>query len=103
MKPSVRLWYYLDDFFLRMRNVSGRRCTENQTTHFTLNTLFSPENPAVYKTMWKNMADPNRPDTTAHTQNVQYLLLYYGKNGYANAPQVYVIRTLPVLFNLSFR
>ena len=36
--------------FLRMRNVQGRRCTENQNTHFMLNTFFI-ENRAVYKTM----------------------------------------------------
>jgi len=49
------------------------------------------------------MADPNRPEITTRTQNVQYLLLCYGNNGHAHAPQCYVIRTLPVLFNLSFR
>jgi len=38
-----------------------------------------------------------------HTQNIQYLLLYYVNNGYANAPQCYVTRTLPVLFNLRYR
>ena len=30
-----------------------------------------------------------------------YLLLFLGKNGYANAPQYYVIRTLVVLFSVK--
>jgi hypothetical protein len=33
-----------------------------------------------------------------HTENIQYLLLFHGKNGYANAHQCYVIRTVSVLF-----
>jgi hypothetical protein len=35
-----------------------------------------------------------------HTHNMQYLLLSHGNNGYANEPQCYVIRSLPVLYNL---
>ena len=36
--------------------------------------------------------------THTHTQaNMQYLLLFHDKNGYVNAPQCYIIRTLPVL------
>jgi len=31
------------------------------------------------------------------TQNMLYLLLLYGKNDYAIAPQWYLMRTLPVL------
>jgi hypothetical protein len=31
---------------------------------------------------------------------MQYLLLFHCHNGYTNAPQCYVIRTLPVLFIL---
>jgi hypothetical protein len=33
-----------------------------------------------------------------HNHNVEYLLPFYGKNGYMNARQCYVIRTLPVSF-----
>ena len=36
-----------------------------------------------------------------HTQNMQYSSLFHHKNGYANAPQCYVIRTLHVLFVLA--
>jgi hypothetical protein len=33
-----------------------------------------------------------------HTQNIEYLLLFYDNNGYANAPQCYFIRILSDLF-----
>jgi len=39
---------------------------------------------------------------TDYSQNMQYLLLFNDKNGCKNAPQCYVIRTLPVLFVLLF-
>jgi hypothetical protein len=32
-----------------------------------------------------------------HTQNMQYLLLFYGNNGYAKVPQYYLIRILPLI------
>jgi hypothetical protein len=64
-----------------------------------LNTLFFPNIMLFIRQREKNMAEPNWPEITTRTQNVQYLLLYYGNNDYANAPQCYVIRTLPVLFN----
>jgi hypothetical protein len=34
----------------------------------------------------------------ANTQNMQYLQLFYGYNGYANDHQCYVLHALPVLF-----
>jgi hypothetical protein len=37
--------------------------------------------------------------THAHTQVVQFSLLFQGNNGCMTAPECYVIRTLPVLFN----
>jgi hypothetical protein len=37
-----------------MRNVSDKCCRENQNTHFMFNNFFpTPENLAVYETMWK--------------------------------------------------
>jgi hypothetical protein len=33
-----------------------------------------------------------------HTRNIKYLLLFHDNNVYVKAPQCYVIRTLPVLF-----
>jgi len=35
-----------------------------------------------------------------HTQNILYLLFFRLEFGYENAPQCYVVRTLPVLFRL---
>jgi hypothetical protein len=63
-----------------MRNISDKRCRENQGTHFTFSNSFS-ENLAIYEIMWKNMVEPDRPDMTirlhagyislqTHTQNM---------------------------------
>ena len=35
------------------------------------------------------------------THDIQYLLLFRGNTGYANAPQSYFIRTLSVLLNFN--
>ena len=68
--------------------------------------------------MWKNMILPDRPHRTiyygaenmrfacritkariqTYTQNMQYLSFLCCNNGYANVPQCYVLRTLPVVF-----
>jgi hypothetical protein len=45
---------------------------------------------------------PTHIHTSTHAppppqRNMQYSLLFHGNNGYVNAPQCYVIRTLPVL------
>ena len=37
----------------RNRNVSDKRCRENETIHF-MSSNFFPENRAIYKIMWKN-------------------------------------------------
>jgi hypothetical protein len=47
----------------RIRNVSDESCRENQNTSFIFNNLFS-ENRAVFEIMWKNMLEPDRPQTT---------------------------------------
>jgi hypothetical protein len=46
----------------KMRNLSDN-CRENQNPHFMLNTFFS-KNYAVCEIMWKNMAEPDRPQMT---------------------------------------
>jgi hypothetical protein len=71
---------------------------------------FISENRAVYAITWKNILDPGRPQmtirhmrsacwipkaTNTHSEYV-ILLLSYGNNGCANAPQCYIIYTLPV-------
>jgi hypothetical protein len=64
--------------------------------------------------MWENMVEPDRPHdniiwrmrfacwiteaTDTHSEYV--ILLFFGSNGYANAPECYVLRTLPALFLL---
>ena len=46
-----------------MRKVSGKSCRENQNTHFIFNNFFFL-NHTVYEIMWKNVAEPGRPQTT---------------------------------------
>ena len=52
-------------FRLRIRNVSDKRCRENQNTHFVFNKLFFfLENRAVYEIMWKNIVERGRSQMT---------------------------------------
>ena len=46
-------------FLPRMRNVSDKRCRENQNTHFMFNKFF--KNCVVYEILWKNIAELGRP------------------------------------------
>jgi hypothetical protein len=46
-----------------MRDVSDKSRTENQNTHFMFNNIFS-ESGAVYEIIYKNMAEPDRPQMT---------------------------------------
>ena len=48
---------------LRVRNVSDSSCRGNQNTRFMFSNFF-PENHAFYGIMWKNTAEPNRPQGT---------------------------------------
>ena len=48
--------------FLRMKNVSGKICRENQNTHSVFNNFFF--NCAIYETMWKNILEWGRPQMT---------------------------------------
>jgi hypothetical protein len=47
-----------------MRNVSDKSCRENQNINLMVN--FFAENCAVYDTMWKNMAQLDRPQMTMY-------------------------------------
>ena len=61
-----------------MRNVSDKSCRENEDTHFVFsNFFFKIENRDVYEIMWKNIAEPDRPQTTIwRTRNgAEYLSL----------------------------
>jgi hypothetical protein len=70
---------------LRMGNVSDTSCRETQNTYFMFGNIFSPENRAVYETMWENIEERERPQmiiwrmriacwilkaTNTHSQNV---------------------------------
>jgi len=77
------------------------------------------ENRAFYEIMWKLVVQPDRTqmkiwrtriacwvNKATHTQaHIKYVILigFHCKNGYMNAPQFCVIRTLPILFILTIR
>ena len=46
----------------RVRNLSGKNCTENKNTHLTFKSF--SENCVVYEIMWKNMVEPDRRHVT---------------------------------------
>jgi hypothetical protein len=52
----------------KMRDVSENSCSDIQTPQFMSNNLFFFENRAVYERMWKNIVQPDRPQT--HTENM---------------------------------
>ena len=97
-------------FLLRMRNVSEKRCRENQNTYFAFRIFF--EYYTVYEIKWKNIVEGARPQltiwrmriacwitkaTNTHTWNKYYSLLLHCNNCCKNAPHCYVIRTSSVL------
>jgi hypothetical protein len=41
---------------------------EKIKTHYMFSNFFSPENPAFYEIVWKNIAEPDRPQ----------MAIYYG-------------------------
>ena len=115
MKTNIYVVIISLTFLLRMRNVSGKRREnqENQNTYFLFsNFFFFFENRAVYEKTWKNLVERGRPQVTiwrmliacwipkatdTHAQDVSYSLLLHNNNGCTNAPECYVIRTLPAL------
>ena len=65
--------------------------------------MVQPEGPQMtikYET-GKMIYMPDNYGKNSATHNIQYLLLFHGKNGYANAPQYYVVRKVPVLLILN--
>jgi len=96
-----------------MRNVSNKSCRENQNPHFVSNNFFFSENRAVNGIMWKNIVERIRPQMKirgmriacwilkATNTSLEYVILFFHcNNGRTKAPHCYVIRTVPVLFNL---
>jgi hypothetical protein len=85
---------------------------------FIFSKHFFFENLAVCEIMWKNIVHPESPHMTVysacalhagnlrlqtHTQNMYYSLLSHCSNGYMNAPQCCVIRTLLVMLGRTSR
>jgi hypothetical protein len=74
---------------LIMSNISGtnlqRKSKYTSAVHYLL---------SLHEIMWNNVVEPHRP--YVHSEYVIILLFHYN-NGYVNAPQCYVIRTLVVL------
>jgi hypothetical protein len=56
--------YYRAKIFLRVRNVSDKRCRKNQYTHFMFDNFFSFENCGLCKIIRKNVVQPDRPQMT---------------------------------------
>jgi hypothetical protein len=99
-------------FLLRMRNVADKSCRGSQNTRFVFSNFFFPLKSCI---LWDNVGkycragqatDENMAHPTlhaeylrlqTHNQNVVYIFLHCN-NGCTNAPQCYVIRTLPVQF-----
>jgi hypothetical protein len=50
--------------FLRMVNVSNKRCRRNESAHFMSSNFFSSENRAVFEIMSKKVVEPERPQLT---------------------------------------
>jgi len=86
-----------------MRNVSDKRCIENQNTYFVFNKCSFGDG-VSYMKIRKNVVEPAIPQTlirrmrvvcwitkTTHTQNMQYLLLFHCNIVCRNAPQCRVI------------
>ena len=52
----LNIWSCLAKFFLRVRNISDKRCRGNQHKHIAFNKFF--ENRAVCEIMWNNIVEP---------------------------------------------
>jgi hypothetical protein len=49
---------------VRMKNVSGKSCTENQNTRFVFSKLFFKKKTAIYEITWKNILELGKPQIT---------------------------------------
>jgi hypothetical protein len=61
MKTYVHLRYYLAEFFIALKIFQTK--VAEQIKHILCSITF-PKNCAVYETMWKNTAKPDRPQMT---------------------------------------
>ena len=102
-------------FLLRMRNVSDKSYRENQNPHFVFSNIFF-ENRAFYEIMWKNIVERGRPYMTIWRMRIACripnatnthsgcltLIAFPPQQWLTSGPQCYVVRTLPVLFYVSY-
>ena len=100
----------------RMRNISGKSCTETRNTHFTIRNFFPPlENRAVCEIKWKNIVESERPQkkiwrmrisrwipkaTNTHSEYVIFISFLL-QQWLHECASCYVIRTLSALFQTS--
>jgi hypothetical protein len=64
MKTNRHFLSYLGHFFLECK-MFHPNVAEKMKTHFSRSIIFfPPENRAVYETMWRNFAEPQRPQMT---------------------------------------
>jgi hypothetical protein len=96
--------------YRRMRNVSDKCCREKQKTHLIFSRIVSLMRRYV-KILYYRIGHRWHFGVCAllgvylslqlYTQNVLYLQLFHCKNGCTNAPQCYVIRTMPILLSAT--
>jgi len=101
-------------FTLIMRNIADKSCRENQNTHFVLRKIFFKKIVPFMRKCGKILYSEVRHRwqygacalhagylrLQMHIRNVKYSLLIHSNNGCTNAPQCYVISTMPVMFLL---
>jgi hypothetical protein len=97
---------------LKMRNILDK-VIEKIKTHNLRSINFSPKNLADYELMRKNMVQPETPEMTIYRalalcmldkKGYKHALMIYNAYCFStavNAPECYVIRTWPTLFNLQ--
>jgi len=113
MKTNTRFWSYLAHFLLGWE-MFQIKVVEKTKTHFVFSNFFFKtcrlwDKAEKYCRTWQATDDcgacalhggylrlHTHTHTHTHSLNMQYSLLFHYNNGYANAPQCYVIRTLPV-------
>jgi hypothetical protein len=112
MKTAIHFCSCLTHFF-REREMFQTKVVEKIKTHISCSVFFFFEKCAVYEILWKNVVERGRPQMTiwrmcnalwipkaTNTHNIEYILLFHCSSGCKNAPNCYVICTLPVFFFL---
>ena len=63
MKAYVHLWSYVAQYFLEWEMFYAE-VVEKIETHILCSMIFFSENRVLYKIMWKNIVQPDRPQMT---------------------------------------